>query len=88
MLPLSSSSREAVWSRKLSFLERRMENTDAASVELITAPVRKLARGEKSSTKKQKRAVSRAVTATPRVESTTARAAAGLAASHRVPKPP
>ena len=24
------------------FLERRMENTDAASVELITAPIRKL----------------------------------------------
>ena len=46
MLPLSTSSREAVWFLRPSFLERRMENTDAASVELITAPVRKLSRAE------------------------------------------
>ena len=88
MLPLSTSSREAVWFLRPSFLERRMENTDAASVELMTAPVRKLSRAEKPSAKWQNSAVSSAVTATPRVDSTTARAAAGRAASQRVPKQP
>ena len=65
-----------------------MENTEAASVELITEPVRKLVRGGNPNAKWQKRAVSRAVIATPRVDNTTALAAAGLAASQRVPNPP
>lgn len=42
MLPLSSSSMESVWYRRPILFERRMANTDAASVELITAPIRRL----------------------------------------------
>ena len=88
MLPLSTSRREAVLYFRPRRLERRMENTLAASVELITAPVRKLSRGEKPRAKRQNRAVSRAVSTTPRVDRVTALPAMGRAASHRVPKPP
>lgn len=44
LLPLSTSNNEAVLSFKLSRLERNIENTDAASVELITAPINILSR--------------------------------------------
>ena len=51
-------------------------------------PGQKALQSRKPSAKWQNSAVSSAVTATPRVDSTTARAAAGRAASQRVPKPP
>ena len=53
MLPLSTSSREAVWSRRFSRLERRMENTEAASVEAMTAPSRKLSKVGRDRTAQQ-----------------------------------
>ena len=40
LLPLSISSIDAVLYFKLSFLERSIEKTDAASVELIKAPIK------------------------------------------------
>ena len=40
LLPLSTSNKEALLYFKLSFLERNIENTEAASVELITAPTK------------------------------------------------
>ena len=42
LLPLSSSKSGAVPSFKLSLFERSIEKTEAASVELISAPKRKL----------------------------------------------
>ena len=39
LLPLSSSIMDAVPSFKLRFFDLKIENTDAASVELITAPI-------------------------------------------------
>ena len=47
LLPLSISKRGAVECFRLRFLERRIENTEAASVELKTAPIRKLSENEK-----------------------------------------
>ena len=47
LLPLSTSSMEAVLYFKFSLLERRMENTDAASVELMTAPISMLSKNLK-----------------------------------------
>ena len=71
MLPLSTSSMEAVLSFKFSRLERRMENTDAASVELTTAPSSMLSQKAKCRTQKQNRPVRSAVSSTPSVESST-----------------
>ena len=42
LLPLSNSNKGAVPSFKLSFFDRKIENTEAASVELITEPIKKL----------------------------------------------
>ena len=39
LLPLSNSSIEAVLSLRFSFLERNIENTEAASVEPIIEPM-------------------------------------------------
>ena len=61
MLPLSTSSREAVWSRRFSRLERRMENTEAASVEAMTAPSRKLSKVGRDRTAQQNSPTSPAV---------------------------
>ena len=42
LLPLSSSKIGAVEYFKLSLLNLKIENTEAASVELMVAPIRKL----------------------------------------------
>ncbi len=42
LLPLSTSKREAVLYLRFSLLERRIEKTDAASVDAMTEPKRKL----------------------------------------------
>lgn len=65
-----------------------MEKTDAASVELMTEPIKKLSKGPKRRTKWQNRAVSPAVSTTPRVDRQIALAATGRAAFQLVPKPP
>ncbi len=88
MLPLSTSSKEAVRYFKFSRLERRMENTEAASVELISEPIKKLSAGSIPSTPQQNNPVPPAVSTTPAVESSTARPITGFAALHLVPKPP
>ena len=44
LLPLSTSSMEAVLYFKLRRFERNIEKTDAASVELIIEPISKLSR--------------------------------------------
>ena len=54
MLPLSISRSEARLCFKLSFLERRMEKTDAASVEPITEPMSSPSSREVFSTRWQK----------------------------------
>ena len=73
---------------KFSFLERRMENTEAASVEPRTAPMSIPSRSSMPSTYQQKIPVSRAVNSTPSVERTMDFAATGRASRQLVPKPP
>ena len=88
MLPLSTSSRDAVRYFKFSRLERKIEKTDAASVELIKEPIKKLSANSILSAKKQNRPVRPAVKTTPAVDSKTARPTTGFAALHFVPYPP
>ena len=88
LLPLSTSSREAVWSRRFSRLERRMENTEAASVEAMTAPSRKLSKVGRDRTAQQNSPTSPAVKAVPKEERMAAFPATGLAWLQLVPKPP
>ena len=88
MLPLSTSSREAVWSRRFSRLERRMENTEAESVEAMTAPSRKLSKVGRDRTAQQNSPTSPAVKAVPKEERMAAFPATGLAWLQLVPKPP
>ena len=86
--PDSTSSRESVWFLRASFLDRRMLNTEAASVEEMTEPMSRLSSQGSLRTKWAKRPTAPAVPATPMVDSTTAGAATGLAAFRLVPKPP
>ena len=88
LLPLSTSSREAVWSRRSSRLERRMEKTEAASVEEMTAPSRKLSRAGRERTCQQNSPTRPAVSVVPREDSSAAFPATGLAWLQLVPKPP
>ena len=88
LLPLSSSSSEASPCLSDSFFERRIENTEAASVELITEPMSRLSYTESPNTPKQNSAVMPAVSTTPRLASRIAWAATGRASFQLVPKPP
>ena len=86
--PDSISSKESVCSFSASFLDRRILNTEAASVEEMTEPMRKLSSQGSFSAQWAKAATSAAVPATPRVERTTDWTATGRAADKLVPKPP
>ena len=86
--PLSTSRRGALLFLRPSFRERSMENTVAASVELMTAPIRKLSSQAHPSAKWQNSPTRTAVRATPTVASSPASTATGLADFHLVPKPP
>ena len=88
LLPLSISSIGAVLFFKPSFLDLRIEKTEAASVELTTAPSRKLSPHPHRRAKWQNNPVSPAVTTTPADASSTDSRTTGFTASHRVPKPP
>ena len=88
LLPLSTSSRDAVPYFRFSFLERRMENTDAASVEPRTAPIRRPSIQLVCRANRQNTPTPNAVRNTPSVDSSTDFPATGLAALHFVPKPP
>ena len=88
LLPLSISSIGAVLFLRPSFLDLRMENTDAASVELTTEPSRKPSTHPHRRAKWQNSPVSPAVRITPKEASSDASRAMGLAASHLLPKPP
>ena len=88
LLPLSTSSRDAVPYFRFSFLERRMENTDAASVEPRTAPIRMPSIQLVCRANRQNTPTPNAVRNTPSVDSSTDFPATGLAALHFVPKPP
>ena len=65
-----------------------MENTDAASVELRTAPIRKANLGSILRTFQQNSPVMPAVRNTPNVARMPACTAIGLASFQRVPNPP
>ena len=65
-----------------------MAKTDAASVELMTEPNRKLSSTGILSICQQKRPTRPAVATVPTEDSTMAFAATGRAALHFVPKPP
>ena len=65
-----------------------MENTDAASVELMTAPIRKLSKRAIRSASQQKSPTSPAVSTVPSDDSSPAFSATGRASRHLVPKPP
>ncbi|BEH90348.1 hypothetical protein T23_04500 [Turicibacter faecis] len=73
---------------KFSFLDRRIEKTEAASVELMIAPINKLSKPFIFKKKKQKKPVSRAVNNTPSVDKIRAGFTTGRAAFQLVPKPP
>ena len=88
MEPDSSSNRESVWSFSAIFLERRMLNTEAASVEEITEPIIILSIQENPKHRWTKEPTNNAVNSTPRLESTKERASTGRAARILVPKPP
>ena len=88
LLPLSSSSIEAVPYRRFSFLLLSTEKTDAASVELITAPISRLSSHSKPSTSLQNAPVAKAVSKTPAEASISDLPATFLASLHFVPKPP
>ena len=79
---------DAVLYFMFSFFERNMANTDAASVELITDPIRKLSTGSVLSTKRQNKPTSADVMITPADDSNEAFNATGRATLHFVPKPP
>ena len=65
-----------------------MENTEAASVELMTAPSRKPSSWGRPRTFQENRPTSPAVRTVPREERSTAFPATGLASCQLVPKPP
>ena len=88
MLPLSISSSGAVLFLSPSFLDLKIENTDAASVELITEPISMLSIHDQPNAKWQNSPVSPAVRTTPNDASRTASLAIGRADSQRVPNPP
>lgn len=88
LLPLSISSIGAVLFLRPSFFPLRMEKTEAASVELTTAPRRKLSAHPHRSAKWQNKPVRPAVTTTPNDASSTDSCTTGFTASQRVPKPP
>ena len=73
---------------RFSLFARRMEKTDAASVEAMTDPMRKLRSHGSPRMKWMNPPVKRAVTTTPALESTIAGAATGFAMDQFVPKPP
>ena len=77
--PLSISSRGERLFFRPSLFERSIENTDAASVELMTAPISMLSIKSHLNTKWQKSPVSMAVTTTPALASIPAGSAALLA---------
>ena len=86
--PLSISSIGAELFFRPSLRERSMENTEAASVELTTEPMRRLSTQPHPSAKWQKSPVSPAVRNTPKLASSPAGRATQRADSQRVPKPP
>jgi hypothetical protein len=86
--PDSTSSRESVWYFRASFRFRRMENTDAASVEDTTDPMRKLSHRGSPRTTWASPASRSADPATPSVDRTAAAPSTGRAACSLVPKPP
>ena len=88
LLPLSISSREAVFSLRPSFFERSIEKTEAASVELITEPISILSSQSIPKANLQNNPVIPAVAATPTVDKSTDFTATGFASLQRVPKPP
>ena len=88
MLPLSISSSGAVLFLSPSFLDLNIENTDAASVELMTEPISMLSIQDQPNAKWQNSPVSPAVRTTPRDARRTASLAIGRADSQRVPNPP
>ena len=88
MEPDSSSSREAVLSFRSCFCVFRILNTEAASVDAITEPIRKLSSHSSPRTNLTNSPTKPAVSATPAVDRSTAFAATGLAAFRFVPKPP
>lgn len=69
-------------------MERRIEKTEAASVEPITEPIKRLSEKAIESTKWQKSAVNKVVNITPRLDISTEGRATLLASSQFVPKPP
>ena len=88
MLPLSISSMEAVPYRRLRLLARRMENTEAASVELMRAPTSRLSAGGMPRAQWQNAPTNTAVSTTPAEESSRALAATGFARCQFVQNPP
>ena len=88
LLPLSTSRRGEVLNLRLNCRDLRMENTEAASVEESTAPMRKLKSHPVPMTKWTITPVTSAVTKTPADESSTAGSADFLAVAHLVQKPP
>ena len=88
LLPLSISSKESVPYFSDKCLERKIEKTEAASVELKTEPIRKPSVHCIPSTNVQNTVTDKAVSTTPIKDSRMALAATGLAVFHFVPKPP
>ena len=88
LLPLSISNIEAELYFRFRFLERSMLNTEAASVELSTAPISSDCRVSMRSTKWQKATVSPAVSSVPPQESSSEGAATFFASDDLAPKPP
>ena len=88
MDPDSISRREAVLSFKFRLLERRILNTEAASVEPMTEATRKLSRSGRLNARWINRPVIPAVSRTPIVESRIAWGMTGFASLMLLPKPP
>ena len=86
--PDSISKRESVWYLRERRLPRRMEKTDAASVEEMTAPIRKLSATPRSRMKWASAASPKAERTTPTVDKRTDALRTGRAALRLVPKPP
>ena len=77
--PDSISSREAVFSLRFRFLDRRMPNTEAASVEPITEAVKRLSRSGSFKIRWIKSPVIPAVRTTPAADNSTDRPITGFA---------
>ena len=88
LLPDSNSSKEAVLSFKFSFRERRIEKTEAASVEPITEPSNKPQEKLNLNANMQKSPTVTAVRTTPKVDKTIASLEMCFASFQLVPKPP